>query len=165
MKSLSLTLISLLIASTTFADDNDRPKPLKALLVRGRCCHDYTAQKQLIKKGLESRANIKVDVVQQSGTTTNTKIPVYMKESWSEGYDIVLHGECFSHVIEPAWTARILKPHREGLPGVVIHCAMHCYRDGTDEWFEFCGVTSHRHGAHYGHEVLNRDADHPIMKD
>ena len=41
---------------------------------------------------------------------------------------------------------------------------MHCYRDGTDEWFKFCGVTSPGHGKHYPHEVLTRDGSHPIMK-
>ena len=87
-------------------------------------------------------------VVQQGGTTTNTKIPLYEDPNWADGYDIVLHDECFSDVPDPAWTQRILKPHQAGLPGVVIHCAMHCYRDGTDEWFKFCGVTSRQHGAH-----------------
>ena len=58
---------------------------------------------------------------------------------------------------------RILAPHKAGLPAVVLHCAMHCYRDGTDEWFKFCGVTSRRHGAGYPHEVLNVDPQHPIM--
>ncbi len=154
-------LTACLYAATSVTEATE---PLKALLITGGCCHDYTVQKQLIKKGLEERANIEVTVVQQGGTTTDTKIPLYEDPNWADGYDIVLHDECFSHAADPAWTQRILKPHQEGLPGVVIHCAMHCYRDGTDEWFKFCGVTSHRHGAHYGHEVLTRDAEHPIMQ-
>lgn len=140
------------------------PKPLKALLITGGCCHDYSVQKELIKKGLEQRAYIDVEVVQQGGTATNSRIPLYEKENWAEGFDVVLHDECFSDVKDNAWTQRILKPHKNGLPAVVIHCAMHCYRDGTNDWFEFCGVTSHRHGAHYPHEVLNRNAEHPIMQ-
>lgn len=165
-----VTTLLTLIISICFAPTSSRslqaesPKPLRALLVTGGCCHDYTSQKQLIKIGLEERANIEVTVVQQGGTTTNTKIPLYEDPNWADGYDIVLHDECFSDVPDPAWTQRILKPHQQGLPGVVIHCAMHCYRDGTDEWFKFCGVTSRRHGAHYAHEVLTRDAEHPIMQ-
>ena len=141
----------------------EEPRPLRALLVTGGCCHDYTTQKQLIKTGLEERARIVVDVVQQGGQTTDARIPLYENPNWADGYDIVIHDECFSNVPDPAWTRRVLKPHQEGVPAVVIHCAMHCYRDGTDQWFEFCGVTSRRHGAHYAHEVLNRAADHPIM--
>ena len=140
------------------------PRPLKALLVTGGCCHDYSTQKQLIKNGLEERARIVVDVVQQGGQTTDARIPLYENPNWADGYDVVIHDECFSNVPDPAWTRRILKPHQEGVPAVVVHCAMHCYRDGTDQWFEFCGVTSRRHGAHYAHEVLNRAADHPIMQ-
>lgn len=139
-------------------------KPLRALLICGGCCHDYDNQKQIIAEGLKARAHIEVDAVQQGGTTTNTKIPVYENPDWAKGYDIIIHDECFSDVKEPAWTAGILKPHKEGLPAVVLHCAMHSYRDGTEEWFKFLGVTSWGHGAHYPHEVLTRDATHPIMQ-
>lgn len=143
------------------------PKPakkIKALLITGGCCHDYTAQKNLIKNGLEERANIEVTVVQQGGSSTDARIPLYGDPKWADAYDVILHDECFAHVKDPAWTQRVLAPHIDGKPAVVIHCAMHCYRDGTDEWFKFCGVTSRGHGPHYAHEVLNRDASHPVMK-
>lgn len=147
-----------------FANGDDPPKPLRILLVVGGCCHDYEIQKRIIKKGLESRAHVEVEVVHEGGTATNSKIPLYEKEDWSKGFDLVIHNECFADVKEPAWTQRVLKPHQEGLPAVVIHCAMHCYRDGTDNWFEFCGVTSRGHGANYPHEVFNNDVEHPVMK-
>ena len=139
------------------------PKPLKVLLVCGGCCHDYTSQKELLSKGMMERAHVDVEVVHQGGTVTNSKIALYEKKDWSKGFDVVIHDECFSDVKENEWTQGIITPHREGLPAVVLHCAMHCYRDGTDDWFQFCGVTSRRHGAHYPHEVLNTDASHPIM--
>jgi putative membrane-bound dehydrogenase-like protein len=142
----------------------DAPKPLKILLVCGGCCHDYQAQKNILQTGLEERAHVEVTVVHQGGSRTDSKIELYEKEDWAKGYDLVIHDECFADVKEKGWVDQILKPHREGLPGVVIHCAMHCYRTGADDWFEFCGVTSRRHGAAYAHEVLNRDAEHPIMK-
>lgn len=152
------------LLTTSLASADEPPKPLKILLVCGGCCHDYTNQKNIIQTGLEDRAHVEVTVVQQGGTATNSKIELYEKEDWAKGYDLVIHDECFADVKDKAWVDNILKPHREGLPGVVIHCAMHCYRTGADDWFEFCGVTSHRHGAGYEHEVLNRDAEHPIMK-
>jgi len=138
-------------------------KPLKALLITGGCCHDYDTQKNIIKRGLEARAHIDVTVMHQGGSSLDAKIPVYEDPNWADAYDIVLHNECFADAADPNWTARILTPHRNGTPGVVIHCAMHSYRDKTDEWFKFCGVTSHRHGAHYGHAVYNYDATHPVM--
>jgi putative membrane-bound dehydrogenase-like protein len=156
--------VGLVCAFPARAADEARVKPLQVLLVCGGCCHDYDAQKVFLAKGLEERAHVQVTVVQQGGTATTSKIPLYENENWSEGFDVVIHDECFSDAKEPEWTARILNPHKAGLPAVVLHCAMHCYRDGTDEWFKFCGVTSRRHGAAYAHEVLNRDAKHPIME-
>jgi type 1 glutamine amidotransferase len=160
-----ILLLAGLLSFGAAASAADPPvKPLQVLLVCGGCCHDYDAQRDLISKGLEERAHVQVTVVQQGGTVTTSKIPLYEKEKWWEGFDVVIHDECFSDAKEPDWTARILKPHREGLPAVLVHCAMHCYRDGTDEWFKFCGVTSRVHGAHYAHEVTNRDPKHPIME-
>ena len=150
--------------SASLAADPPSVKPLKMLLVTGGCCHDYTAQKELLKQGLEERAHVEVTYVQQGGTAVDSKIPLYENEDWAKGYDLVIHDECFSGVKDVEWSERILKPHRAGLPAVVIHCAMHCYQNGTDNWREFCGVTSHMHGAAYPHEVLTRDATHPIMK-
>ena len=155
--------MGLFVVLASFVAAAEPPKPLKVLLVCGGCCHDYTSQKELLSKGMMERAHMDVMVVHEGGTVTNSKIPLYEKKDWSKGFDVVIHDECFSDVKENAWTQNIITPHREGLPAVVLHCAMHCYRDGTDDWFQFCGVTSRRHGAGYPHEVLNVDASHPIM--
>ena len=160
-----LGLATVLAAFATVASIADEPKPLKALLITGGCCHDYGTQKDLIAKGLSARARIDFTVIQQGGTTTDTKIPLYENPEWYKGFDVVLHDECFSDAKDPQWTKRIVQPHFDGLPAVVIHCAMHCYRDGTNQWFDFCGVTSRRHGAAYPHDVTNRDPEHPIMKE
>src|SRR5579872_3328276 len=168
MKSIFLLAVVTLglsfVCGPNLAADEQKVKPLQVLLVCGGCCHDYDHQKVLLAKGLEERAHVQVTMVQQGGTVTTSKIPLYEKENWSEGFDVVIHDECFSDAKEPDWTARILNPHKAGLPAVLLHCAMHCYRDGTDEWFKFCGVTSRRHGANYAHDVINRDARHPIME-
>lgn len=138
--------------------------PLRVLLITGGCCHDYTAQKAILAEGLRERGHFDVEVVQQGGVATDSKIEIYSRDDWADGYDVVIHDECFADVTDQAYVDRILRPHREGKPAVVLHCAMHCYRDGRDDWFKFCGVTSRRHGAHYPHEVLNRDAAHLIMQ-
>ncbi len=157
----SLLLLLVFVSDSLLAAEP--PKPLKVLLVTGGCCHDYDVQKDLIAKGLEQRAQFDVTVVRQGGSSTNAKIPLYESADWSRGFDVVIHDECFADVKDRAWVDNILKPHKAGLPAVVVHCAMHCYRDGRDDWFSFCGVTSRMHGAAYPHEVLNRDATHPIM--
>jgi putative heme-binding domain-containing protein len=142
----------------------EAPRPLKILLVTGGCCHDYTNQKELIKNGLETRAHLEVTHVQQGGDSRQSKIPLYENANWADGYDLVIHDECFGAVTDVEWCERILAPHKRGLPAVVVHCGVHAYRNDTDNWHEFVGVTSRKHGLLYPHEVFNNDADHPIMR-
>ncbi|MFO0976883.1 MAG: discoidin domain-containing protein [Planctomycetaceae bacterium] len=138
-------------------------RPIQALLVTGGCCHDYDRQKLILTRGISARANVRWTVVHQGGTSTDTKIPLYDDPNWADGFDIVVHNECFAHVTDKEFVDRILKPHREGLPAILIHCAMHCYRVGDDRWFEFCGVQSPGHGPHYSYTIKNLKPDHPIM--
>jgi putative membrane-bound dehydrogenase-like protein len=152
------------IGSMSLSALGQSPQPIRALLIVGGCCHDYDSQKQIIKQGLEQSAHIEVTVVHQGGTGTKAEIELYRDPKWADRFDVILHDECFSDDKDPQWLARILEPHRKGKPGVVIHCAMHCYRIGNDDWFEFCGVTSRGHGPHYPHEVRNVLATHPIME-
>lgn len=145
------------------AKDTDRP--IHALLVTGGCCHDYDRQKLILTRGISARANVRWTVVHQGGTTTNTPIPLYDDPNWADGFDIIVHNECFSDVKDLEFVDRILKPHRDGTPAILIHCSMHCYRTGDDRWFEFVGMQSPGHGPHYSYSADNVKADHPIMKD
>ena len=133
-------------------------KPLRALLVIGGCCHDYKTQKDVLEAGIESRANITVDVCYSADTNTKPKFTCYEKDNWAEGYDVIIHDECAADTKDLAMVNRILAPHRKGLPGVNLHCAMHCYRtaaavgkpvkSGTDGslWFDYLGLQSSGHG-------------------
>jgi type 1 glutamine amidotransferase len=63
----------------------------------------------------------------------------------------------------------ILKPHKAGLPAVVLHCGMHCYRsEGWPKvitpWFEFTGLQTTGHGAQLPIEVSYIDKENPITK-
>jgi putative membrane-bound dehydrogenase-like protein len=164
----ALTFLVSLLGKHVIAQTPNAPKklgePIRALLVTGGCCHDYPRQKQILTKGVSARANVQWVVVHQGGTATNSQIPLYNDANWADGFDVVVHNECFADVKDPAWVARVLEPHRNGIPAVLIHCAMHCYRTGNDDWFEFCGVQSPGHGPHYAYTVDNKNATHPIMK-
>jgi len=141
-----------------------KQRPIRALLVCGGCCHDYTRQKQIISRGVSARANVVWTLVQQGGTATDSYIPLYRDKNWSDGFDIVIHNECFSNANKKEWVENIVRPHREGLPAMLIHCAMHSYRTGDNTWFEFVGMQSPGHGPHYSYTVENVKPDHPIMK-
>lgn len=143
--------------------EKETDRPLRALLVTGGCCHDYARQKLILTRGTSARANIVWTVIHQGGTTTNTPIPLYDDPNWADGFDIIIHNECFSNVKDQEFVDRILQPHKDGKPAVLIHCAMHCYRLGNDDWFEFVGVQSPGHGPHYAYKVENLKLDNPIM--
>jgi type 1 glutamine amidotransferase len=156
-----LALVLVTFFTTAFAAEQ---RPLRALLVIGGCCHDYPVQKDLLKRGLEERANLVVDLAYTSGTEKQARFSHYEKAGWAKGYDVIIHDECTSAAIEPAYVANVLAPHRDGLPAVNLHCAMHSYRTGNDEWFEFCGIQSSRHGPKLPIAVTVLDPKHPTMR-
>src|SRR6187549_1339433 len=125
-------------------------KPIRALLVTGGCCHDYAQQKTILTEGISARANVIWTLIHEGDGTTDHKISIYDDPDWAKNLDIVVHDECFSDVKDAAFVRGILKPHRDGLPAVNLHCAMHCYRvdfEHFKEWFEFTGIDSRAHGA------------------
>ncbi len=138
-------------------------RPIRALLITGGCCHEYDRQKLILTRGISARANVVWTVVHQGGTSTDTKIPFYNDPNWAEGFDIVVHNECFADVKDRDFVDGILRPHQQGTPAILIHCAMHCYRVGDDRWFEFCGVQSPGHGPHYSYAIDNLQPANPIM--
>ena len=140
-------------------------RPLRALLVCGGCCHDYPIQKDLLKQGIEARARIVVETVQQGGTSKESRIPLYENPDWAKGYDVVIHDECFGAVADTNWISRILAPHKAGLPGVNLHCAVHSYRAAPgDLWQEYLGLRSMKHGKAIPIRIRTVDDRHPIIR-
>ena len=144
-------------------------KPIKALLVLGGCCHDYARQKDILSKGISARANVEITIAYDPDKGTTHLNPVYSDPDWAKGYDVIIHDECCSDVKDMAIVERILAPHKAGLPGVVLHCGMHCYRtEGWPKvvtpWFEFTGLQSTGHGAQLPIAISFVDKESPITK-
>jgi len=140
-------------------------RPLRALLVCGGCCHDYSVQKDVLKKGIEARARVIVETVEQGGVSKESRIPLYENPDWAKGYDVVIHDECFGAVADTNWISRILAPHRAGLPGVNLHCAVHSYRAAPGElWQEYLGLRSMKHGKATPIQIRTVDNRHPIIR-
>jgi len=144
----------------------EKPEPLRALLVTGGCCHDYPRQIQIITKGLSQRVNVTWNVF-LGGDSRGERPAIYQGPDWADGYSVVVHNECYGSVDDVEFVERIVHAHKEkGIPAVVIHCSMHSYRAAaTDEWRKLLGVTSRRHergGRRL--DVRNVASDHPIMR-
>ncbi len=150
-------------------------KSIRALLVAGGCCHDYAQQKEILKAGLEARLNVRVDLVFSPDGSTKPPLPIYGKPGYAEGYDVVIHDECASDINDPAVIEGVLKPHRDGIPALNLHCAMHCYRIGDPNdpakpgtphafWFDYLGLQSSGHGAQKPIAITFVDRGSPITK-
>lgn len=146
----------------------DEAKPIRALLILGGCCHDYQEQQTLITKGISARANVQWAVSYDPDTGTKHLNPWYEKDDWSKGFDVVVHDECCSDVKDLKTVEKILKPHRDGLPAVLLHCGMHSYRtEGfpkTTPWFEFTGLASTGHGPQVPIDIKYVDDENPITR-
>jgi len=174
-------LASLAVLATTLgfslrADERATPpKPLRALLVIGGCCHDYAKQKEILKAGLEARANVTVDVLYTPDSGTQYRFPEYENPEWAKNYDVVIHDECTADVKDAAFVENIVAAHRNGVPAVNLHCAMHSYRVGKFNqpvepgsadalWFDFLGLQSSGHGPQEPIAIAFTEPAHPVTK-
>lgn len=171
---LPVAILSLAVATFSLVSGSARaqqpsPKPIRALLVIGGCCHDYVTQKELLSKGIAERAHVEVAIAFDPDKTTGHLNPVYQSADWAKDFDVVIHDECSSDVKDLAVIDRILEPHRKGLPAVILHCGMHSYRsEGYPQkvtpWFEFTGLQSTGHGPQAPIEIQFAKSPSPIIQ-
>ena len=155
-----IVALALLSVTHTFAAD----APLRALLICGGCCHDYAKQSVILRDGIQKRANIQVDVVVSEDNTTKPYFPMYEKKDWAKGYDVIIHDECAAEIKEMPYVQNIVDAHKDGVPAVNLHCAMHCYRTGTDIWFAFLGLQSSGHAWRKPIDIDFTNTEHPITQ-
>lgn len=152
------------------------PKPLRILLITGGCCHDYAAQKDLLKLGLEAHANVVVDQMHTGDKTTRPALAAHTNPNYAQGYDLVIHDECAADISDPEMVKNVLAPHLAGLPGVNLHCAVHSYRVAKDfgrplvpgsagtPWFDYLGLQSSGHGPQEPITITFAASGSPITK-
>src|ERR1041385_3965908 len=163
------------MSRTSAAPSDVRPKPLKALLVIGGCCHEYDVQKDLLKQGLEKRVNVQVDIAYSSDKSGSPPLPILGNPNYAQGYDVVIHDECAASIADLTVIQGVLAPHRAGIPGVNLHCGVHSYRVGNPSdvaaagterarWFEYLGLQSSGHGPQLPITVRFTDAGSPLTR-
>lgn len=160
-KTVIAFLLAVACSPGSAQDAKETPKPLRALLIAGGCCHDYTNQQEAICKGIQSRVNVRVDVYWTDNSTTAPVLPLYSRLNWAEEYDVIIHDECAADIKDPAIVHRIVQVHQK-LPAVHLHCAMHSFRTGTDAWFKHLGLQSSGHGPQEPIAINFVDTNHPI---
>jgi type 1 glutamine amidotransferase len=165
LQRLILLLGSLLLAGHALTVSAAEPKPLRALLITGGCCHNYPLQTQQLTNAMTKLAAVEWTIVMDGGKGTRAEISLYDNPDWAKGYDVVIHNECFADTTNRVYLRKITTAHHAGVPAVVIHCAMHTYRSAEiDDWREFLGVTSKRHDHQSKYPVKLVEPTHPILK-
>lgn len=143
----------------------DSPRPLRALMITGGCCHDYENQKRILSEGITARANVEWTIVHEGGDTRTHHVSVYQNPNWAKGYDVIVHNECFGAVDDVAFVEGITAAHKAGVPAVMLHCSSHSYRAAqTDEWHMCVGITSTSHEKNRDLVVKTLQGDHPVMR-
>lgn len=171
MKLRSLLALTALVGltSTLVAEQ----KPLRVLVVAGGCCHDYANQKEILKKGIEARVNAVVEVAYDATKSTKPVFELYKSPDWGKNFDVVVHDECAADITDQAYVANIVNAHKNGLPAVNLHCAMHSYRwgnfkqpvkvgDDNASWYEMLGLQSTGHGPQQPIAITFTDKSHPV---
>jgi len=153
-----------LAAMTQAVSAAEPPKPIKALLITGGCCHDYAKQKELLKAGIEARAHVTVQLMHSDDRSTKARFEMYEKANWAEGFDVVIHDECSADVKDSPYVDNILNAHKKGVAAVNLHCAMHCYRVDRDDWFRFVGIQSSGHGPQKPIDITFLEKEHLVTK-
>ena len=167
-----LALAALVGLTSTLAAEQ---KPLRVLVVAGGCCHDYATQKEVLKKGIEARVNATVEVAYDPTKSTKPLFELFKSPDWGKNFDVVVHDECAADITDQAYVANIVNAHKNGLPAVNLHCAMHSYRWGNFKepvkagadnasWFEMLGLQSTGHGPQQPIAIAFTDKDSPIVK-
>ena len=121
---------------------------IRALMICGGCCHDYPRQKRIISDALSKRVGPIDWTILEYGSGRDVKADVYRQTDWIDGFDIVVHNECFGGIEDGEFVEGIVAAHvKRGVPAIVVHCSMHSYRKAptADRWRAFIGVTSRRH--------------------
>ena len=138
---------------------------IRALLISGGPFHDYIFQDNVLLQTLSRALPIDWTVIIEGGRATNAQVALYHRPNWAGGFDVVIHNECYADVTDEAFIRKITAAHRGGVPAMVIHCAMHSYRDArVDDWREFLGVSTRRHTKQHRIPVKIADANHPVTR-
>lgn len=143
----------------------EEEEAVQVSIIAGGSSHEFARQAAILRAGLTERLSVPLQWTlhfDDSGRS-DVEMASLAGGKWAEGSDIVIHLHCFPRVTDPVYVERILAPHREGLPALLIHGALHSFRGTGDSWFDFCGVETVSHRAERGLPVEVTGTGHPAV--
>jgi hypothetical protein len=131
--------------------------PLKALFLSGSPLHDYKKLAPFLTNSLGERVNVSFDVDATMDRLTN--------KAFANGYDVVVYDLCFDDA-DPAKLGNALNTIRDGKPAVMIHCAVHAFRNAKSivhEREDGVGMKSKVHDKIEAFQTVRMDSHSPIL--
>ncbi|MBY0527639.1 MAG: ThuA domain-containing protein [Gemmataceae bacterium] len=151
-----VTALALLSAGTVgIAQESKTPPKLKALLITGGGYHDYKAINPILTQKIVELARVTFEVKSGLDPLKDAK--------FADGFDVIVYNFCFDNASEKGMVENALKATKEGKPTVLIHCAMHSFRE-SEEWTDLCGMRTRRHDPYRALAILKADKEQPILK-
>ena len=124
---------------------------------------------------MAKRANIVVEQIHTGDGSTKPPLAILGNPDYAKGYDVVIHDDVVD-ISDPEKVLGVLNPHKNGIPGVNLHCAMHSDPIGNPNeavkeagtphgyWFEYLGLQSSAHAAQELISISFVDSSSPITK-
>jgi type 1 glutamine amidotransferase len=131
--------------------------PLKALFLTGGGYHDYKKLAPHLTAGLSQLVNAQFTTTFDLNALTNSQ--------FAEPYDVVVYDVCFDEALD-APLQNAMQAARSGKPSVMIHCAVHAFRQSAKvrEWETYCGLRSKVHDPYGPFTVVKLDHNDPITR-
>ena len=74
---------------------------VKALIVSGGCCHDYSGEAKVLMDTIGRVLPVDWTLACRAAGERRGSMPVYDSPDWAKGFDIVVHNECLADVDRP----------------------------------------------------------------
>ncbi|MEX0780825.1 MAG: ThuA domain-containing protein [Balneolales bacterium] len=164
-------VIMILFAATPLliscsASQTEEASSLSVLYVTGGGYHDYEAQQELLTEELSNRLDIDWTIDIEAGESTDHQLTLHSDPNWHEPFDAVIYNMCFAGVTDVDYVESVTQAHYDsGTAAIVLHCAMHTYRDAdTEEWDRLIGFETYHHEHEQREfEIEALDREHPVM--
>ncbi len=155
MKFSPVSLVAFLALSCSLVC-SAAPKPIKALFLTGGGYHDYPKLAPHLVNSFGQRVNVTMDI---DFTMDRLKNPDFAKN-----YDVVVYDMCWDDA-ETVELQNALNTIKAGKPAVMIHCAVHAFRNNKiiHDWEAGVGMRSKVHDPHQPFSTINLDPKNPIL--
>jgi trehalose utilization protein len=136
---LLICLISGFFALLPLSRPATADQPLNALILTTQgVYHNYKQQTWILAHRIAEQAKVRFDV-------SLAEPERWKYTDYSEGYDVLIYNFCMADNEDEVLIANMRRQTEElGVPALVIHCAMHSFRE-TDLWWPMLGLKTQSH--------------------